>query len=112
MDRGAWWATVHRVLKKTQLSNLALIWDNDQEIMLRARATNLLNGSVYRSWRGPTEEVCMDWGDTLLSLFTFTHWRKKWQPTPVFLPGQSQGRGSLVGCHLWGRTESDTTEAT
>ena len=34
------------------------------------------------------------------------------QPTPVFLPGQSQGRGSLVGCCLWGRTESDTTEAT
>ena len=40
------------------------------------------------------------------------HWRRKWQPTPVFLPGESQGRGSLVGCHLWGRTESDTTEAT
>ena len=35
-----------------------------------------------------------------------------WQPTPVFLPGESQGWGSLVGCHLWGRTESDTTEAT
>ena len=34
------------------------------------------------------------------------------QPTPVFLPGESQGRGSLVGCRLWGRTESDTTEAT
>ena len=33
-------------------------------------------------------------------------------PTPVFLPGESQGRGSLVGCCLWGRTESDTTEAT
>ena len=46
------------------------------------------------------------------SLSTFTHWRRKWQPTPVFLPGESQGRGSLVGCHLWGRTESDTTEAT
>ena len=40
------------------------------------------------------------------------HWIKKWQPTPVFLPGESQGRGSLVGCRLWGRTESDTTEAT
>ena len=40
------------------------------------------------------------------------HWRRKWQPTPVFLPGESQGRGSLVGCRLWGRTESDTTEAT
>ena len=49
---------------------------------------------------------------TSLSLFTFMHWRRKGQPTPVFLPGESQGRRSLVGCHLWGRTESDTTEAT
>ena len=48
---------------------------------------------------------------TRLSDFTFTHWRRKWQPTPVFLPGESQGRGSLVGCRLWGCTESDTTEA-
>ena len=47
-----------------------------------------------------------------LSLSTFMHWRKKWQPTPVFLPGESQGRGALLGCRLWGRTESDTTEAT
>ena len=49
---------------------------------------------------------------TSLSLFTFMHWRRKWQPTPVFLPGESQGRGSLVGCHLWGHTESETTEVT
>ena len=49
---------------------------------------------------------------TSLSLFTFIHWRRKWQPTPVFLPGESQGQGSLVGPRLWGRTESDTTEAT
>ena len=63
-DGGAWWATVHRIVKRTQLSNLALMWDSDQEIMLRARATNLLNGSVYRSWCGPTEEVCVDLGDT------------------------------------------------
>ena len=47
-----------------------------------------------------------------LSCFTFMHWRRKWQPTPVFLPGESQGRGSLMGCRLWGRTESDRTEAT
>ena len=47
---------------------------------------------------------------TSLSLFTFMHWRRKWQPTPVFLPGESQGWGSLVGCRLWGHTESDTTE--
>ena len=44
--------------------------------------------------------------------FTFMHWRKKWQPTPVFLPGESQGQGSLVGCCLWGHTELDMTEST
>ena len=44
-----------------------------------------------------------DWA-TSLSLFTFMHWRRKWHPTPVFLPGESQGRGSLVGCRLWGCT--------
>ena len=49
---------------------------------------------------------------TSLSLFTFMHWRRTWQPTPVFLPGESQGQGSLVGCRLWGRTESDMTEVT
>ena len=52
-----------------------------------------------------------DWV-TSFSLFTFMHWRRKWQPTLVFLPGESQGQRSLVGCHLWGRTELDTTEAT
>ena len=58
------------------------------------------------SWR-----VGHDW-TTSLSLFTFMLWRRKWQPTPVFLPGESQGQESLVGCHLWGRTESDMTEVT
>ena len=52
-----------------------------------------------------------DWA-TSLSLFTFMHWRRKWQPTPVFLPGESHGRRILVGCSPWSRTESDTTEAT
>ena len=52
-----------------------------------------------------------DWA-TSLWLFTFMHWRRKWQPTPAFLPGESQGWGSLVGCRLWGRTESDMTEVT
>ena len=55
--------------------------------------------------------VRYDWA-TSLSLFAFMHWRRKWQPTPVFLPWESQGRGSLVGCRLWGRTELDMTEAT
>ena len=59
-----------------------------------------------RSWR-----VGQDWA-TSLSYFTFIHWRRKWQPTPVSLPGESQGWRGLVGCHLWGYTELDTTEVT
>ena len=46
---------------------------------------------------------------TSLSLFTYMHWRRKWQSTPVFLPGESQGQGSLVGCRLWDCTELGMT---
>ena len=49
---------------------------------------------------------------TIFLNFIFMHRRRKWQPTPVFLPGESRRQRSLVGCHLWGCTESDTTEAT
>ena len=53
---------------------------------------------------------------TQLSNFTFTfHFlalEKEMATTPVFLPGESQGQGSLVGCHLWGHIELDTTEVT
>ena len=85
--------------------------------------SNLSTHSSTLAWKIPwTEEpgglqsmgsqrVGHDWA-TSLSLFTFMHWRRKWQPTPVLLPGVSQGLRSLVGCHLWGRTESDTTETT
>ena len=66
------------------------------------------------AWKAAHHGVAED--QTQLSdftlLFTFMHWRRKWQPTPVFLPGKSQGRGSPVGCRLWGGTELDTTEAT
>ena len=48
-----------------------------------------------------SRRVGHDWV-TSLSLFTFMHWRRNWQPTPVFLPRESQGWGSLVGCRLWG----------
>ena len=44
---------------------------------------------------------------TSLSLLIFMHWKRKWQPTPVFLPGESQGWGSLVGC-IYGVTQSRT----
>ena len=65
-----------------------------------------------RAWWAAVHGVAKN--QTQLSNFTFTfmHWRRKWQPTLVFLPRESQGPGSLVGCRLWGRTESDTTEVT
>ena len=53
---------------------------------------------------------------TSLSLFTFMHWRRKWQPTPVFLPGESQGRGEpgglpSMGSHRVGHDWSDLPAA-
>ena len=78
--------------------------------------TPLLPGKSH-GWRSDrlqsmgSQRVRHDWA-TSLSLSTFMHWRRKWQPTPLFLSGESQGRWDLVGCHLWGCTESDTTEAT
>ena len=77
----------------------------------------LLPGKSH-GWRSLVD--CSPWGceesdmtePTSLSLFTFMHWRRKWQPAPVFLPGESQGWGILMGCRLWGCTELDTTEAT
>ena len=95
------------------------IWLHIMFVLEKAMATH----SSTLAWKIPwTEEpgglqsmgllrVGHDWA-TSLSLFTFMHWRRKWQPIPVFLPGEYQGWGSLVGCCLWGHTESDTTEAT
>ena len=66
------------------------------------------------TWWVAVYGVAKSW--TRLSNFTFTfHFHaleKEMAPTPVFLPGESQGRGNLVGCRPRGRTESDTTEAT
>ena len=57
------------------------------------------------AWWAVVHGVTKSW--TRLSDFTFMHWRRKWQPTPAFLPGESQGRGSL-----WGHTVRHKTEAT
>ena len=66
------------------------------------------------AWWAAVHGVTKSW--TRLSNFTFTlHFHaleKEMATTPVFLPGDSQGRGSLVGCRLWGRTESDMIDAT
>ena len=99
-----------------------LFWLNSSRLLSRMEKAMAPHSSTL-AWKIPWMEepgrlqsmgmlrVRDDWG-TSLSLFTFMHWRRKWQPTLVFLPGESQGQGSLVGCRLRGRTESDTTGAT
>ena len=56
-----------------------------------------MDGGAWKAAVHGVARVGHDWA-TSLSLFTVMHWRRKWQPTPAFLPGESQGRGSLVGC--------------
>ena len=90
----------------------SLGWEDPLEKKMATHSSTL----AWRiSWREEPGRVLVHGvakSRTRLSDFTFTHWRRKWRPTPVFLPGESQGPGSLVGFRLWGRTESDTTEVT
>ena len=88
---------------------LAVVYAGLCSSWLRCINQSSMEGEPGRLQSMGSLRVGRDWA-TSLSLFTFMHWRRKWQPTPVFL--ESQGRGSLVGCSLWGRTESDTTEVT
>ena len=95
---------------QTRLSNFTFIHrEGNGNPLQYSWLENPMDGEA---WWAAVHGVAKSW--TRLSDFTFTfmHWRRKWQPTPVFLPGGSQGRGSLVGCRLWGRTESDMTEVT
>ena len=102
---------------------------------LNIQKTKIMASSPITSWqidRGTVETLAdfIFWGSQITADGDCSHgikrclllgrkdqprqhiWSRKWQPPPVFLPGESQGQGSLVGCSLWGRTESDRTEAT
>ena len=83
----------------------SLGWENSLEEEMATHSSILawrIPWTDRGAWQAAVHGVAKSW----------MHWRRKWQPTPVFLPGESQGQGSLMGCCLWGHTESDTTEAT
>ena len=113
MDGGAWQAAVHGVTEgQTRLSNFTFTFMHWRR-KWQPTPVFLPGESQGRgAWWAAVSGVAQS--RTRLSdlTFTFMHWRRKCQPSPVFLPGEFQGRGSLVGCRLWGRTESNTTEAT
>ena len=103
--------------KKKKLLSRVWLWDPMNCSLEKAMATH----SSTLAWKIPWTEkpgrlqsmellrIRHDWANSL-SLFTFMHWRRKWQPTSV--PGESQGQSSLVGCRICGHIEPDTTEIT
>ena len=117
MDRGTWWATVHG------LQRVGHDWaTNTQQYIILS--LNSLHFTDHKKLRPSNPALYPD----QVALFSRTavahtcppcfrpptpqYWRRKWQPTPVFLPREPCGQRSLVGCCPWGRTESDMTEAT
>ena len=114
-DGGAWSMGLHRVGHDwSDLAAAAALIGLE-----KAMATHSRTLAWKISW---TEELSRlqsmgslrvehDWA-TSVALFIFMNWRRKWQTTPVFLPGESQGQWSLVGCRLWGHIESNRTEVT
>ena len=88
MNRETWWATVHRSQR------VGHDWATKQQPLERPCIQIQLHSEILR---------------IRASVYEY-FWRRQWQPTPVLLPGKSDGRRSLVGCSPWGREESNTTE--
>ena len=92
-----------KAIRQQPLFNLDQCWEgegNGNPLQYSCLANPMDGGG----WQAAVHGVARS--RTRLSDFTFTfHFHaleKEWQPTPVFLPGESQGRGSLVGCYVWG----------
>ena len=117
------WFGHHRLTTQTEIKRLFPVQEPQFNWLGQRMEKAMAPHSSTLAWKIPWMEepgglqstgllgLGHDWAASL-SLFTFMHWRRKWQPTPGFLPRESQGRGSLVGCRLWGHTKSDTTKAT
>ena len=115
MDGGAWKAAVHGVAEgRTWLSDFTFTFH------FPALEKEMATHSSVLAWRIPgmgepgglpskgSHRVGHDWRD--LAAAAAAAWRRTWQPTLVFLPGESRGQRSLVGYSLWGCKESDMTE--
>ena len=101
------------LLSRTRLSNFTFTFHfHALEKEMATHCSCLENPRDRGGWWAAGYGVAQSWTRLSDFLFTFMHWRRKWQPTPVFLPGESQGREGLVGCCLRGRTKLDTTDAT
>ena len=124
MDRGAWQVTVHAVMKsRTRLSDFIFTFQ------FHALEKEMATHSSVLAWRIPgtgepselpsmgSHRVRHNWSDLAAAagVAYYRHipvnpnWGRKWQPTPVFLPGESQGQRSLVGYSPWGRKKLDMT---
>ena len=110
----------YSAIKKNTFESVLMRWMKLEPIIQSDRKGNgtplwyscLENPMGGGAWWAAVHGVAKSWTRLSDFPFTFMHWRRKWQPTPVFLPGESQRLGSLVGCCLWGCTELDTTEVT
>ena len=117
MDREAWHGAVHGVAKsRTRLSDCSeLNWDYTVLEILQARILEWVAQMVNAGDR-PTMQETYNAGDLqcrrpgLEPWIGKILWRRKWQPTPVLLPGKSHGPRSMVAYSPWGPKESDTTE--
>ena len=119
------WARMHNVAKKPRAGFFSLrVPDKIQDVQWHLNFREIMNLFFRINMSHAVFEKCTKvywlciWNPNLTRHPVFlcgdsnNPWRRKWQPTPLFLPRESQGQGSLAGCRLWGRTESDTTEAT
>ena len=85
-------------MQETQVQSLAREDTLEEDIATNGNPLQyscLENPMDGGAWQATVHGVTK--GQTRLSDFTFTHWRRKWQPTPVFVPGESQGRGKHDG---------------
>ena len=93
-------------MKETQETRVSFLgWEGPLE---EEMATHSSRSSLVAQ----TVENSPEMQETMFDPWVGKIWRREWQPTPVFLPGEIQGQRSLVGCCLWGHTESEMTEVT